>query len=81
MNRMRLQSIRKESQMRRIIIALAAAVVLAVTAAPAIARDQKDCSDFSTQKAAQHWFKHHHPRADPSGLDADHDGIACESLP
>jgi micrococcal nuclease len=44
---------------------------------PASARSDKDCSDFPTQKAAQRWFKHHSPRSDPSGLDADHDGIAC----
>jgi hypothetical protein len=39
----------------------------------------KDCSDFPTQKAAQKYFKKHGgPRHDPSRLDADHDGIACE---
>jgi hypothetical protein len=31
--------------------------------------------------AAQRWFKHHHPRRDPSGLDADNDRIACEDNP
>ena len=65
--------------MRRIIMAAVAALALAV-AAPVVSAhsDPKDCSDFPTQKAAQKWFKHHHPRADPAGLDADHDGIACE---
>lgn len=57
-------------------------MALALAFAPAASgRDQKDCSDFSTWQQAQHWFKHHHPKADPSGLDADHDGIACEDLP
>jgi len=41
----------------------------------------RDCSDFSTQAKAQHFFKKHHPNRDPHGLDADHDGIACEDLP
>jgi hypothetical protein len=66
--------------MRRFIAVGVAALVLAVTAAPAMAGD-KDCSDFATQRAAQKWFKHHNPKQDPSGLDADHDGIACESNP
>ena len=43
--------------------------------------DPKDCDDFKTQKKAQKWFKKHHPRRDPAGLDADNDGIACEDLP
>jgi hypothetical protein len=43
--------------------------------------DPKDCSDFSTHRQAQRWFKKHHPRRDPAGLDADNDGKACEDLP
>jgi len=69
----------KPSHMRKTIAVLTAIAALAVTAAPAAAYDAKDCSDFPTQKAAQKWFKKHNPKADPSGLDADHDGIACES--
>jgi Excalibur calcium-binding domain len=46
----------------------------------AIAGD-KDCSDFDTQKEAQRFFKRHNPKKDPHGLDADEDGIACESNP
>lgn len=61
---------------------VATALSLGFLAAPAGARyDPKDCSDFNTQRQAQRWFKHHHPGRDPAGLDADHDGIACESLP
>jgi hypothetical protein len=60
--------------------ALVAAVVLAFAAAPASAGD-KDCSDFSSWQQAQHFYKKHGgPRYDPDRLDADHDGIACESL-
>jgi len=60
--------------------ALAAVLALAFTAAPAPASD-KDCSDFSTWKQAQRFYKNHGgPQRDPHRLDADHDGIACESL-
>jgi hypothetical protein len=41
-----------------------------------------DCADFPSQAAAQHYFiAHGGPSSDPDGLDADHDGIACESNP
>jgi hypothetical protein len=58
-----------------------AALSIALAAVPAAAHnDPKDCSDFNSQRAAQHWFLKHHPKQDPAGLDADHDGIACEDL-
>ena len=66
--------------MRRIALLLAAAIVLAFTAAPAAfaqANDQ-DCTDFASQAEAQA-----HLEADPSdpdNLDADDDGQACESF-
>jgi excalibur calcium-binding domain-containing protein len=61
--------------------ALAAIVCLSFFAAPAGAFVDKDCSDFSSWRAAQHYYKKHGgPRHDPSRLDADHDGIACEDL-
>ncbi len=50
-------------------------------AQPAGAFRDRDCSDFKTHAQAQRFFKKHHPRRDPHHLDADHDGIACESLP
>ncbi len=42
-----------------------------------------NCSDFNTHSAAQHWFTAHGGSAsnDVAGLDRDHDGQACESLP
>lgn len=66
--------------------ALAAAIaslVLAFATAPiANAKGDKDCSDFPTQAAAQKFYKKHGgPKRDPHRLDADHDGIACESNP
>jgi hypothetical protein len=42
-----------------------------------------DCSDFATQEVAQCYFEA--PAASRAttwtGLDRDHDGIACEALP
>jgi hypothetical protein len=53
---------------------------LAIPTASATAAD-KDCSDFRSWRAAQKFYKRHGgPRYDPHRLDADHDGIACESL-
>ena len=40
----------------------------------------KDCADFATHAEAQAYFNSHGP-GDPSGLDRDHDGRACEALP
>ncbi len=59
---------------------LAAALALAFAAAPTSAAD-KDCADFNTWRQAQNFYKKHGgPRYDPHRLDADRDGIACESL-
>jgi Excalibur calcium-binding domain len=64
----------------RLIVAGVVAAAFALPAASATAGD-KDCSDFSTWKQAQNFYKRHGgPRYDPHRLDADHDGIACESL-
>ena len=42
----------------------------------------KDCSDFATHAKAQSFFiSQGGPNSDPHRLDADHDGLACESLP
>jgi hypothetical protein len=59
-----------------------AALLAVIAAAPAAAFQDKDCADFNTHKQAQRYYKKHGgPRYDPSRLDADHDGIACEDLP
>jgi Excalibur calcium-binding domain len=68
-------------RIRALGVSLAVATALGLLGAPASALDRKDCSDFTTQHQAQRWFKHHHPNRDPSGLDGDNDGIACEDLP
>ncbi len=67
--------------MRIRLLAVGAIVAgLAVPASPAMAAD-KDCSDFRSWRAAQNFYKSHGgPRRDPHRLDADRDGIACESL-
>jgi putative cell wall-binding protein len=44
--------------------------------------DSVNCSDFSTWTQAQAWFLKYYPHyGDVARLDADNDGIACESLP
>jgi hypothetical protein len=65
-----------------LVLALAAIAAPAIAAGGADARDV-DCKDFRTQRQAQRFFKKHDGsrRNDPYGLDADHDGKACESLP
>jgi hypothetical protein len=42
-----------------------------------------NCSDFATHAAAQQWFTEHGGSAsnDVAGLDGDHNGVACQSLP
>ena len=41
-----------------------------------------NCDDFATHAEAQRFFEQcGGPAEDRYGLDADHDGIACESLP
>jgi hypothetical protein len=68
--------------MHRLAVLLAVVFALAIAAAPAAAFYDRDCADFPTQAAAQKYFKKHGgPRHDPSRLDADHDGIACEDNP
>jgi LPXTG-motif cell wall-anchored protein len=66
--------------MRRLLF-LAALCALAMLAfAPAaFAQEDLDCGDFATQEEAQAVYDQ--DPSDPHGLDADDDGIACETLP
>lgn len=41
--------------------------------------DDRDCSDFRSWREAQDFYESQGP-GDPHRLDADNDGIACESL-
>lgn len=44
--------------------------------------EDKDCSDFRTQREAQSFFEANGgPSNDPHNLDRDGDGRACQSLP
>ena len=49
-----------------------------IPSAEAQSGDEFDCADFDTQQEAQGEFDS--DPSDPSGLDADSDGIACEEL-
>ncbi len=65
--------------MRKLVLATALAAALGVSGTASAFVD-RDCGDFKTQKAAQKFFKKNGgPKKDPHGLDADRDGIACES--
>ena len=65
--------------MRRTIVLLATAVVLALWATPAFAQDDQNCDDFEPQAAAQARLRQ--DPSDPDQLDRDNDGIACEDHP
>ena len=43
------------------------------------AADDKNCDDFSSQEEAQNYYESNDPDADPSDLDRDNDGEACET--
>ena len=67
-------------KVRASLVAIAAVFALSSSASPALAGD-KDCSDFSSWKQAQRFYKNHGgPQRDPHRLDGDRDGIACERL-
>jgi endonuclease YncB( thermonuclease family) len=62
--------------------ALLCALVLLSGSPTESAAADRDCSDFSSQAAAQEFFvAAGGPASDPHRLDADGDGIACESNP
>lgn len=61
------------------LLVLLVATTLAGSMTPAHAADM-DCGDFATQAAAQTFFLQAGP-GDPHRLDAEGDGIACESNP
>jgi len=68
---------------RHVLLVFATLFVVAILTAtgvvtPAHAAD-RDCGDFATQRAAQLFFLDNSPTVDPHALDADGDGVACES--
>lgn len=63
------------------VIALSLATATVLAGSPAQAAD-KDCGDFASQKAAQIFFlENGGPDSDPHNLDADGDGVVCETNP
>lgn len=65
-----------------ITLLLAIAGLAVGASAQAVAFSDRDCGDFSSQAAAQNFFiSAGGPGSDPHALDADGDGIACETLP
>jgi hypothetical protein len=65
---------------RRLVhLALIAAVALILVAPAALAQADTDCTDYSSQAAAQAALRA--DPSDPNGLDGDGDGIACENNP
>ncbi|GAB2768286.1 hypothetical protein GCM10027020_21520 [Nocardioides salsibiostraticola] len=62
--------------------ALVSGLLVGVTAPGAVAVPDRDCGDFDTQAAAQRFYLDQGgPKSDPHRLDADGDGVACESNP
>lgn len=64
---------------KRTIRGLVPVVILIVFGAPTFAQRDMDCSDFRSWREAQQFYEESGP-GDPHRLDADNDGIACESL-
>lgn len=69
----------RHSIMRTTIVVILAFAGLVLVTPTALAAD-KDCGDFDTQAQAQNFYENAGP-GDPHALDADDDGVACESLP
>lgn len=65
----------------RLVTALLLAATVLALPSTAHAVVDKDCGDFDTQAQAQNFFENNNPGQDPHNLDADGDGVACESLP
>jgi endonuclease YncB( thermonuclease family) len=64
------------------VLALVAGVLLTLAGTTTATAADRDCSDFSTQAAAQRFYVNNGgPHRDPHRLDADNDGRACDSLP
>lgn len=65
--------------MKRLAVVLLVLVGMGLWVAPAYAIDDQNCSDFTYQEDAQAHLAQ--DPTDPDRLDADKDGIACETLP
>jgi hypothetical protein len=57
-------------------------LIVAVAIGSPVHTSDRNCSDFANQSRAQDYFiSLGGPSSDPDRLDADHDGVACQSLP
>jgi endonuclease YncB( thermonuclease family) len=65
--------------LRTLLVAVLTCLVAAAAASPPASAAGKNCADFPNRAAAQGWLNAY--PGDPDGLDGDHDGLACESLP
>jgi endonuclease YncB( thermonuclease family) len=65
--------------LRILLLAVLTCLLAAAVASPPASAADRDCADFPNRAAAQDWLNAY--PADPDGLDGDHDGLACESLP
>ena len=65
---------------RALALLLATAGLVGLVQTPSNAFADRDCGDFATQAGAQNFFNNA-GGGDPHGLDADGNGIACESNP
>jgi hypothetical protein len=71
--------------MRKFVLALTASLLasiglVGVTPAPARAADLYNCDHWDIWLAAENWYRANDPANDPSNLDSDRDGYACEVL-
>jgi len=68
--------------LRKVLSVLFALSLALSFTSPALAFDDKDCSDFSTWEEAQRFYEENGgPERDPHRLDgADNDGLVCENL-
>lgn len=59
-----------------------AVAALAILLVPSAGAQDRNCDDFEDWEEAQAFYEAEGgPESDPHGLDADDDGIACESFP
>ena len=65
--------------MRNVLLLAALCALAVLMFAPATLAQDTDCADYATQAQAQAVLDA--DMSDPNGLDADDDGIACETLP
>ena len=64
--------------MKKLLATLMALALVTLLAIPALAQENLDCGDFTSQEEAQAVYDQ--DDLDPNALDADNDGVACEDM-